>query len=402
MAKKKLTTEEILAAARAQAGGGKPAPPAKPSGAEETATADSAPEVEPASEAPAARAPATKPTPKSTQDILAAARAQAGAKPAAESESEQKVAPSVKPSGGGPKSTADILAAARAQAAGGGGKAAAPKPATPAGGSPKSTADILAAARVQASGKPAGASKPEVPAAAPKKPAAKAKQAAAAAGERPSVQEMIRAAREGRKIEEAAAPKRLVPARVKHGGLAEEADSDILGTRRGALFVMLASIIASPFALAWWAFGAASGVFTLAMLRFMMPNVLVEPPSRFKVGPPSDYPGGTVSDKWKSQFGVWVVHTTYGGRDVVYALASICTHLGCTPNWLETEQKFKCPCHGSGFYITGINFEGPAPRPLERYAIRLAPDGMLEVDKSTKYQQEMGQWDDPNSFVEVA
>ena len=84
-----------------------------------------------------------------------------------------------------------------------------------------------------------------------------------------------------------------------------------------------------------------------------------------------------------------------------YALASVCTHLGCTPSWLEGEQKFKCPCHGSGFYITGVNFEGPAPRPLERVGIRIAEDGMLEVDKSLKFQEEMGQWKDPASFVPV-
>ena len=48
-----------------------------------------------------------------------------------------------------------------------------------------------------------------------------------------------------------------------------------------------------------------------------------------------------------------------------YALFTICTHLGCTPNFLSAENKFKCPCHGSGFYKDGINFEGPAPRPLE-------------------------------------
>jgi cytochrome b6-f complex iron-sulfur subunit len=75
--------------------------------------------------------------------------------------------------------------------------------------------------------------------------------------------------------------------------------------------------------------------------------------------------------------------------------------LGCTPSWLEGERKFKCPCHGSGFYITGINFEGPAPRPLERAGIRLAEDGMLEVDKSVKFQEEMGQWNDPTSYFEV-
>ena len=61
--------------------------------------------------------------------------------------------------------------------------------------------------------------------------------------------------------------------------------------------------------------------------------------------------------------------------------STICTHLGCTPNWLEAENKFKCPCHGSGFYMSGINFEGPAPRPLERVTVSLADDGQVLVDK---------------------
>ena len=87
---------------------------------------------------------------------------------------------------------------------------------------------------------------------------------------------------------------------------------------------------------------------------------------------------------------------------MLYALSTVCTHLGCTPNWLDGEQKYKCPCHGSGFYMTGINFEGPAPRPLERFGLRIAEDGMLDVDKSMKFQEEMGQWGDASSFVEVA
>ncbi len=97
--------------------------------------------------------------------------------------------------------------------------------------------------------------------------------------------------------------------------------------------------------------------------------------------------------------GVWVVNGEYNGKPQIYALKTVCTHLGCTPNWLEAEQKFKCPCHGSGFYKDGINFEGPAPRPLERYAIRIAEDGQLEVDKSRTFQEELGQWADPDSFV---
>jgi len=171
--------------------------------------------------------------------------------------------------------------------------------------------------------------------------------------------------------------------------------------RRGFLGAALA-LVATPFALAWTSFAATAGVWTLGLARFMLPNVLTEPPSRFKIGPPTDYDLGTVATKWVAQFGIWIVHTDqYKGRNLVYALASVCTHLGCTPSWLDGERKFKCPCHGSGFYVTGINFEGPAPRPLERVGIRLAEDGMLEVDKSVKFQEEMGQWNDPASFFEV-
>ena len=135
----------------------------------------------------------------------------------------------------------------------------------------------------------------------------------------------------------------------------------------------------------------------------MFPNTLVEPPSQFKIGSPSDYPPETVSTKWAAARAIWVIRTAqYGGKDLIYALATVCTHLGCTPSWLEGEQKFKCPCHGSGFYMTGINFEGPAPRPLERVGLSVAPDGMLEVDKSVKFQEEKGQWDDAKSFVDAS
>jgi len=153
-----------------------------------------------------------------------------------------------------------------------------------------------------------------------------------------------------------------------------------------------------------WGFGLLGGCTALWGLlgaRFMFPNILTEPPTVFKVGPPDGFSPDTVYAKLKSQYAVWIVNTIYKGQRQIFALQTVCTHLGCTPNWLDGEQKFKCPCHGSGFYIDGINFEGPAPRPLERYAIRIADDGQLEVDKSKRFQEEMGDWTNPASFVAV-
>ena len=69
-----------------------------------------------------------------------------------------------------------------------------------------------------------------------------------------------------------------------------------------------------------------------------------------------------------------------------YAIFAKCTHLGCTPRWLAAENKFKCPCHGSGYYKSGVNFEGPAPRPMDRVRITRAEDGQIVVDMSVKYR----------------
>jgi cytochrome b6-f complex iron-sulfur subunit len=149
---------------------------------------------------------------------------------------------------------------------------------------------------------------------------------------------------------------------------------------------------------AWVSFSLSSllGV-VFYIVRFLFPNVTYEPPLQFRAGTTDGYGVGRVDERFKETFGVWLVRNDEG----LYALSTTCTHLGCTPNWLENEQKFKCPCHGSGFRKTGINFEGPAPRPLERYAIGTAADGQVLVDKSKKFQYEKGEWANPESFLYV-
>ena len=124
----------------------------------------------------------------------------------------------------------------------------------------------------------------------------------------------------------------------------------------------------------------------LSFIRSAFPRVLFQPPTTFKAGFPSDYALGEVSDKYKQDYRVWIVREDDG----IYAIFAKCTHLGCTPRWLPAEDKFKCPCHGSGFFKSGLNFEGPAPRPLDRFEISIGDDGQLVVDKGTIFKMIAG------------
>ncbi len=148
----------------------------------------------------------------------------------------------------------------------------------------------------------------------------------------------------------------------------------------------------------WAAFFVFLGTSTIGTLRMMFPRILYEPPSAFKAGFPQDYLVGEVSEKYKDDYRVWIIRDPDG----FYALSAICTHLGCTPRWLAPENKFKCPCHGSGFHRNGINFEGPAPRPLERLKITLTDDGQILVDRNIKFLFEKGEWNNPDAFLKYS
>lgn len=158
----------------------------------------------------------------------------------------------------------------------------------------------------------------------------------------------------------------------------------------------------------WGAVLGSLGAGSLAFGRYMYPRVLFEPRTEVKIGKPTEYAVNTVSEKWLKLYRFWLVRTTEG----FLALSATCTHLGCTPRYLEQENKFKCPCHGSGFRgidptnpypgVSGVNFEGPAPRPLERFKIGLAEDGQIVVDFGQKFLAEKGEWLKPDAFLKYA
>lgn len=288
-----------------------------------------------------------------------------------------------------------------------------------------SVADILAAARANKPGASATDKSAEKPAAkaapteAPAKPAAKpaaAKAAAPAAkpaapifdtasilsaargGSKPGPVSKAEAASKSKPVDEKS-KKLAVPPMPAKPSYAQAKPAAAAETRRGFFASVNAWIVGSSLALGFASLAVTQLLWVLGLARYMFPNILTEPPTRFKVGFPDILGLGQVDERFKAQFGVWIVKAEYEGQPQIFALKSVCTHLGCTPNWLEAEQKFKCPCHGSGFYKDGVNFEGPAPRPLERYAIRISDDGQLEVDKSRIFQEQLGQWKDTSSFV---
>ena len=152
----------------------------------------------------------------------------------------------------------------------------------------------------------------------------------------------------------------------------------------------------------WGIFGWACLTSVGMLVRFLFPVASFDPKQVFRAGFTDLYPKNSVSEAFKKTNQTWIVNVEYDAKQIIAGISTVCTHLGCTPNWLSSDEKFKCPCHGSGFIITGINVEGPAPRPLERYKITLAEDGQILIDKNTKYQEEKGQWSMDGAYLPYA
>lgn len=64
---------------------------------------------------------------------------------------------------------------------------------------------------------------------------------------------------------------------------------------------------------------------------------------------------------------------TENGRDYV-ALSNICTHLGCRVRWIDDQEEFFCPCHNGVFDKDGTVLDGPPPRPLDQFEVRVQDD----------------------------
>ena len=132
--------------------------------------------------------------------------------------------------------------------------------------------------------------------------------------------------------------------------------------------------------LIWTCIWGYLGVNLLMFLRYFFPRALFEPPTVFTAGYVSDYSLG-VDQRFLQSERCWVVREP--GR--LFVIFAQCTHLGCTPDWVQSQNIFHCPCHGSEYDSEGVNFAGPAPRPMDRCHIILDPSNQLVVDTSQRY-----------------
>ena len=127
-----------------------------------------------------------------------------------------------------------------------------------------------------------------------------------------------------------------------------------------------------------WAAAGALLFGVTGMLKLPKAAVLASPSKKFKVTLPESLAAGEAFVPPGRAVAI------YKDAQGVYAVSSICTHLGCVvkPN----AEGFECPCHGSRFAADGEVTKGPAPRPLPWLKVTVA-GGAITVDEATTVPQ---------------
>jgi cytochrome b6-f complex iron-sulfur subunit len=143
---------------------------------------------------------------------------------------------------------------------------------------------------------------------------------------------------------------------------------------------------------------ASLGLFTLqfgaASIAFVWPNLRGGFGGLIDLGvSPTDVKNQIQSDRQPFYYGAgrfYLVSYEGEGADTTYqglvgeglmALYQKCVHLGCRVPWCVQSQWFECPCHGSKYNRAGEYRDGPAPRGMDRFVVRVQGD-TIQVDTS--------------------
>lgn len=118
---------------------------------------------------------------------------------------------------------------------------------------------------------------------------------------------------------------------------------------------------------AMWSMASALIFATIGSLRLPMAAVVAAPSKGFDVTLPESLPAGEAFIPPDRAVAV------FRDGEGVYAISTICTHLGCVVK--SNAEGFECPCHGSRFRHDGEVTKGPAPRPLSWLKVTAADSG---------------------------
>ncbi len=125
---------------------------------------------------------------------------------------------------------------------------------------------------------------------------------------------------------------------------------------------------------AFWSAMVAGLLAMVGIGRLPRAAVLPSPSRRFRVQlPESLTPGSPFLPPGRA---VAVIRDRDGG---VFAISTVCTHLGCIVK--EAADGFHCPCHGSRFGLNGELVQGPAPKGLPWLAVTHVSGDMWMVDE---------------------
>ena len=125
---------------------------------------------------------------------------------------------------------------------------------------------------------------------------------------------------------------------------------------------------------ALWTMGASLMFGLIGMLRLPKAAVLASPSKKFRLSLPETLAAGEAFVPPGRSVAV------FRDAEGVYAVSTICTHLGCVvkPN----TEGFECPCHGSKFASDGTVTRGPAPRALPWLKVNVTGN-LITVDEGT-------------------
>jgi len=121
--------------------------------------------------------------------------------------------------------------------------------------------------------------------------------------------------------------------------------------------------------------GSALFFALIGMLRLPRAAVLSSPSKKFRVTLPDSLAAGQAFLPPGRSVAL------FRDAEGVYAISTICTHLGCVVK--HTADGFECPCHGSRFAADGTVTKGPAPVPLAWRKVTVSGDTLIVDEEAS-------------------